>query len=131
MNKANKYSQDVIALVSKERHDLNNLNPAISIPVREFVRQMLHLDIRQIYLFGSVVKEQYKESSDIDIALVTHLTLDTKSRLAIEEAASSLEKRFGREIEIHYFTGEQFELGIRKRNPLVEEILRDGIRLLG
>lgn len=131
INKANPYSQDIISLVSRERQDLNSLNPEISIPVREFGRQVLHLDIYQIYLFGSTVKGQYKEGSDIDLAIVLESEPGTKARMHIEEASGSLAKRFKREVQIHYFTKEQFEAGRKKGNPLVEEIIRDGIKLLG
>jgi len=131
INKTNEYALEAVKLCELERKDSNNFNFRLGIIVREFARQLIDLiEIKQLFVFGSTVKEQYREDSDIDIAIITEKRLETKNELLITEIIGRLEKRFKREIQPHYFTEEEFEIKRKKDNALVEEIVRDGIRII-
>ncbi len=74
----------------------------------------------ELYLFGSYAKLVYRENSDVDLAVLS----EGKPRIPV----AKLEKLYGKKIEIHYFSKKEFYT--HKRDPLVKNILKDGIRLI-
>lgn len=128
LNLNDKYVKQIIEIIKLEKHDTNNLNPNILIILREYVRQIFSLiDLKETYVFGSVVKSSYREESDIDIAIITEKEISTKERIGIEKVNENIEKRFGREIQAHFFTKDEFA---KSKTSLVEQIHRDGIKLI-
>ncbi len=127
INLANKYSRLIVEIISLEREELNNINPKIVTILREFTRLCNDtLNPKEIYVFGSIVKNSYKKYSDIDIAIVVEKELEIKERIKIEKICEKLEKRFGREIQSHLFTEKEF----KHPEGLIEQIYRDGIKLI-
>ena len=128
LNLNNKYILSIVNIVSLERQETNNINPRILIILREFVRQMSGaIEFCEMYVFGSVVKNSYREDSDVDIAIITKKALSTKEIVEIEKISEGLEKRFGREIQSHFFTKDEFA---KSKTALVEQVHRDGIKLI-
>lgn len=83
-------------------------------------------NITDILLFGSVAKGRDTASSDIDLCVL--LARDDESmRKKIREI--SFDKKFKNEIHIHIFTTKDFLQASEKRNPLVWNIIRDGLSL--
>ena len=85
-------------------------------------------NIAQVILFGSYAKRTYTDSSDIDVAII----LKEKSpndELLITEVIDKLDKRFGKEIQPHYYSEEEFDKS-NKIDKLAQEIVRDGISLV-
>ncbi|MBS3074466.1 nucleotidyltransferase domain-containing protein [Candidatus Pacearchaeota archaeon] len=80
-------------------------------------------DIGDVYLFGSYSKLIFTEESDIDIAVIS----DEVDRKLVNKAAKKLDKFFKKKIELHFFTKEFHK---NKRDPLVREILQNGIKLI-
>ena len=80
-------------------------------------------DVGDVYLFGSYAKLIFKESSDIDIAIVS----DNVSKKKVTESIRKLEKRYKKKIEHHFFTKNFYS---NKRDPLVREILQHGVKLI-
>lgn len=78
----------------------------------------------ETYLFGSYSKMVYKENSDIDIAIIHPAEF---SRKEIEKASLKLEKSYSKKVDMHYFDKKAFYSN--KKDPLVAEILRNGIRI--
>jgi len=131
IDKTNKYSLEVIKFCELEIKDLNNFNFLLSIIIREFTRQLIEIiEIKKLIIFGSTVREQFRKYSDIDVAIITKNKLKTKEELSITEIIDNLEQRFKREIQPHYFTVDEFETKRKRDNALVEEIVRDGIRII-
>ncbi|MFH1900667.1 MAG: nucleotidyltransferase domain-containing protein [Candidatus Omnitrophota bacterium] len=77
----------------------------------------------EVYLFGSYAKLSFKEISDIDIAVIS----DTVDKKKFNSFTSKFEKKFGKKIEIHYFSKSFYN---NKRDPLVKEILQHGVKLV-
>lgn len=128
LNLSNKYARQIAEIADLEKQDTNNINPRILIILREYARQVFGLaGLDGMYVFGSVVKSSYREDSDVDIAIITEKGISTKERIGIEKNGERIEKRFGREIQAHFFTREEFG---KSRTSLVEQVHRDGIRLL-
>lgn len=127
LNLSNNYIGRIIEIVNLERQETNNINPRIMIILREYARQIFGLiDLSEVYVFGSIVKSSYRDGSDVDIAIVSE-GISTKERVEIEKVGERIEKRFGREVQVHFFTKDEFG---RSKTILVEQIHRDGIRLI-
>ena len=73
----------------------------------------------EIYLFGSYAKLIYKENSDVDIAVIGG-KINAK-------LINKLEKKYGLKIELHYFKKDEFYKN--KKDPLIKEIIKNGIKL--
>lgn len=128
LNLNNNYIKQVIEIIALEKHGTNNINSKILIILREYARQIFSLiDLSEMYVFGSIVKNSYREDSDIDIAIITKGNISTKERIGIEKIEEKIEKRFGRKIQSHFFTKEEFA---KSKMNLVEQIHRDGIKLI-
>lgn len=128
LNLNNKYTKQVIEIINLEKQDTNNINSKILIILREYARQIFSLiDLSEMYVFGSIVKNSYRENSDVDIAIVIEKQISTKERIEIEKINEKIEKRFGREIQSHFFTKEEFA---KSKTSLVEQVHRDGVRLI-
>jgi predicted nucleotidyltransferase len=118
----------IIGLCAAERKGLNNLPYQYSLVLREYVRMTLSLCVpKRIVLFGSVAKRVYREDSDIDIAVVLGEELPAQTRLDMEDVTTRLKKRFGMEIQQHFFALNEFE---KAEDKLIAEIRKDGIDLL-
>lgn len=128
MNMNNKYSRLVSEIIQNERKDLNNMSLKIVTILREYVRQIIDsIDVAAAYVFGSTVKSSYREDSDIDIAVITEKDISAKERIALERIGEKVEKRFGREIQPHFFTEKEF---MKSEGGVIEQVKRDGIRLI-
>jgi len=128
INLANKYSLIINEIIMHERKDLNNMNQKIVTILREFTRLVNKaINPESIYVFGSIVKGSYTEKSDIDIAIITDRELKTNKIIEMEKINEKLEKRFGREIQTHFFTEKDFR---QLKDRLIEQVHRDGIKLL-
>jgi predicted nucleotidyltransferase len=127
LNKENKYSQDILSLLAKERQDLNQLPHNFSMIAREFSREAVDsVNALSIYLFGSVAKGTYREDSDMDFAVVTKQK-NPKDDMAINKVTDRLSERFKRKLQCFMITEEQLT---KKRTRLIEEILKHGIKLV-
>ena len=78
-----------------------------------------------VYVFGSYAKLVYRQDSDVDIAV---LSTGTPDRQVTSLLAAKLEKTYHKRIEFHYFDRTRFTKN--KKDPLVKEILKNGIRIL-
>lgn len=128
MNMSNKYSRLAAEIIQNERKDLNNMSLKIVTILREYVRQIYDsIDVVAVYVFGSMVKNSYREDSDIDIAIITEKDISAKDRIMLEKTGERVEKRFGREMQPHFFTNKEFR---KSESGVAEQIKRDGIRLI-
>jgi len=130
MNLSNPLTEDILNLCRKERESLNNIPFKISLPLREFSRQVSEvISPERIFLFGSIAKRTYREDSDMDLAIITKERLSSGQELSVAEMGEKIRKRFLRKIQVHFFTSEEYEKG-KKESRLIMEISRDGISLL-
>lgn len=75
-----------------------------------------------LYLFGSYSKLTYSDKSDIDIAIIS----EEVQKKEIQKITNKLEKKYKKEIEIHYFGKDFYK---NKRDPLVKDIIQNGVRI--
>lgn len=121
------FVSDIIKIIENERKNLNNLPFRFSLILREFTRKLLDAsEPEAVILFGSVAKRTYREDSDIDVAVVVN-NISTNEKLNIAEFLEEIERRFKKKIQVHYFTEKEFS---NKKDKLVLEILKDGIKIL-
>lgn len=127
LNKGNKYIQDVLNLLQRERQDLNHLPYNFSIIAREFCRESIDsVNASSVYLFGSVAKGTYRKNSDIDFAVIVEKKT-TKEDMSINMVCDKLSKNFSRKIQSFILTQDQLT---KNKTKLVEEILKHGIKLV-
>lgn len=83
--------------------------------------------LKEILLFGSVAKGKAKEKSDIDLFVLVEKGRDKAlSKITLEEIKEKHEGKY--EIQTILMDEEEFEK--RKKEPLVQEILRSGINIM-
>jgi len=87
----------------------------------DFIKECLDskIPLEKVILFGSHAKKEQRESSDVDLALVS--SQFTKNFLKNNRTTSKINIRYP-QIEVHHFRKEDFEKG----NPFVDEIIKTG-----
>ncbi|HII89150.1 TPA: hypothetical protein HA253_06150, partial [Candidatus Woesearchaeota archaeon] len=76
-----------------------------------------------IIVFGSYTKKTFHEDSDIDLFYLGQLTDKEIQNI------KNIGKTYGKTIHIKKSTLKNFELGLRKKDPLVIEIVKNHIIL--
>jgi len=80
-----------------------------------------------VILFGSLARGEATASSDIDLAVLAGEDWDGRAELE-----DSVRARLGNDCDVVVFTREQFQrLAISGDEPVVTEILADGVALVG
>jgi predicted nucleotidyltransferase len=133
-NLVSPYAEQLLSLYKQERKDYNAVDFEIINILRDFVYGLTQFDfknIRKILLFGSYAKRTYHENSDIDLALLTAEETNPGEKLLHTDLIDQLEKRFGKQIQVHYFAETEFEKLRKSGNKLVNEIAADGLVLAG
>lgn len=123
LNLANKWMPKILDLCKAEAEENQAMRSDVMTPVREFTRKLLEQtdSIKKVIVFGSVVKRTETKHSDIDLALVVERE-DTKQELAVEGIIAGIKERFGRQIQVHYFTEDEF----KQDNKICEDIKKEG-----
>jgi len=115
----------LLELIKLEKEKLESINVAILHVLRELVYEVKNIDknnLIKIALFGSYAKRTYTQNSDVDVALIVK-DRNPAEELLITEIVDRLEKRFGKEIQTHYLTENDF----LNNTKLVNEIKKDGV----
>lgn len=125
LNFENKKSQELLEIISSD------INKFKKIPLEIF---FLLYDLentlneskneKEILLFGSFAKLIYTKDSDIDIAIIY---INKINKNNIIKKVNKIEKKFSRDIQIHFF--EKGEFNKNKKDPLIKEIIQNGISL--
>lgn len=82
--------------------------------------------VEAVILFGSAARGEARADSDIDLAVVASEEWDGRVALA-----DSVRARLGNDCDVLHLTPEHFSEDAATREPVVAEILRDGVALLG
>ena len=83
-------------------------------------------DVEAVIVFGSVARGDAHVDSDVDLAVIAPATWD--GRVELQQA---VQERLGNGCDVLHLTGDHFKLAPEDREPVVSEILRDGIALVG
>jgi predicted nucleotidyltransferase len=116
-------------------HSINEDHYAVT-PLRSLLDPMTALtntaaqivgeDVEAVIVFGSVARGEAKEGSDIDLAVIAQS--DWGGRVDLEDA---VQKRLGNDCDVLIFTAKEFTDLAAAHEPVVDEILVDGIPLIG
>ena len=115
----------LLELIKLEKEKLESINFNIANLLRELAYEITNVaqdNALEIILFGSYAKRTYTDNSDVDVALIVKERNPTEE-LLITDSIGKLEKRFGKEIQIHYLTEKEFS----SNTKLAQEIKKDGI----
>jgi predicted nucleotidyltransferase len=123
-------NSSLVQYIIKEKGKLSNLPLKIQYIIIEFINKVSKLrKISHIILFGSYSKLIFTEKSDVDIAVI--FSDKTKEKNNIEkkilEYEESLSKRYKTNIQTHFFMESDLK---HKEDPLIKDILRNGVDLL-
>jgi predicted nucleotidyltransferase len=82
--------------------------------------------VEAVIVFGSVARGEARPDSDIDLVVVAPETWD--ARAALQQA---VHERLGNDCDVLHLTREDFTRSPENREPVVAEVLRDGLALVG
>jgi predicted nucleotidyltransferase len=116
---------NVLQLISGEHRYMKNIPLDAYFPVLELSTFIAKYKL-EAYLFGSYSKLIYKNDSDIDIAIISD-ALSSMKKKKISRQAQKLSDKYNKEIELQFFST---EFNKNKKDPIVADILRNGIKLI-
>lgn len=117
-------SKRVIDAVIRQYKELREIPLDVFLILADIVDAMATVKGIEVYLFGSYAKLIYREKSDVDVAIV----FERAHHLDLARLEQKLEKTYGKHVQIHDFDKGPFYNN--KNDPLVSDILRNGVRLL-
>ena len=82
--------------------------------------------VEAVIVFGSVARGDAEAGSDVDLAVIAAAAWDGRAELQLQ-----VQQRLGNDCDVLHLTGDDFKLAPEDREPVVSEILRDGIALIG
>lgn len=115
-------------------HRINETHEAIA-PLRSLASPIEMLtrvvreaapDVEAVIVFGSVARGEAHADSDIDLVVIAAQAWDGRSHLQQE-----VHKRLGNDCDVLHLTRDDFARAPKDREPVVAEILRDGLALVG
>jgi predicted nucleotidyltransferase len=121
LNSANLIAQKIMELFEMERIKLKNLQPSKTIFLAKVVDEIDKFNPKSVILFGSYAKGIATEESDFDLCVIVE-----KNKKDYLIKLSKLPEN----VQVHIFEEGEFEELKKKRDTLVEEIIRDGIQIL-
>ena len=83
-------------------------------------------DVEAVIVFGSVARGDPHADSDVDLAVIAPEAWDGRAELQ-----QQVQERLGNDCDVLHLTGDHFKLAPEDREPVVSEILLDGIALVG
>ncbi len=83
-------------------------------------------DLIDTFLFGSIAKGRDTINSDIDLCV---LVKEKDPKLLDKIRSIQFDRKFKHEMQIHVFTSREFIDADKNNNPLIKNILRDGLSL--
>lgn len=83
-------------------------------------------EVSSVILFGSIARGEATNESDIDLAVIAAEGWD--KRVELEDHVRT---RLGNNCDVLVFTAAEFDRLTRTGEPVVRDILRDGVALLG
>lgn len=118
-------AKKIVEIASKQYRELRDIPLDVFLLLTDLVDALSAIKGIELHLFGSYAKLIYREKSDIDVAVI----LDRMPKgLNLASLSQKLEKTYGKRVQIHDF--EKVPFYKNKNDPLISDILRNGVRLL-
>ena len=83
-------------------------------------------DVDAVIVFGSVARGDAHADRDVDLAVIAPAAWDGRAELQ-----QQVHERLGNDCDVLHLTADHFKLAPEDREPVVAEILREGIALIG
>lgn len=115
--------------VINERHFTVAALRALVDPIlalKEAVASVIDSEVRTVMLFGSIARGDANADSDIDLAVIASGTWD--KRIDLQDV---VRERLGNNCDVLVFTPTEFSRLAAAGEPVVSDILREGIALVG
>lgn len=111
-----------------EQHESIAALRALASPMEALTRvvQDAAPNAHAVIVFGSVARGDARADSDIDLAVVAPPSWD--GRVELQQA---VQERLGNACDVIQLTNADFTRALKDREPVVAEILRDGLPLVG
>src|SRR5664279_5119461 len=108
-------------------HTINEANAAIA-PLRALADPIASLKaaVGEVILFGSIARGEAALDSDIDLGVIASKRWDKRVELH-----DTVRKRLGNACDVIVFTQAEFSRAATAGEPVVADILRDGVALVG
>lgn len=94
--------------------------------LKEGVGEAIDSNVHAVLLFGSVARGEAAVESDLDLAVIASSEWDGRIELA-----DMVRTRLGNDCDVLVFTEAEFTRLARDGEPVVSDILRDGVALVG
>lgn len=83
-------------------------------------------DANAVLVFGSIARGEAHRDSDVDLVVIAEQDWDGRAALA-----QAVHERLGNDCDVLHLTAEEFTRPPAEREPVVAEIVRDGVVLMG
>src|SRR3989344_7864048 len=117
LNFDNIYYRKILDMISTQYKSLKEIPLKAYFIITDLSYELNSYKNIELYLFGSYSKLIYTKNSDIDLALLSNMKLN------IHKIITKIEKRYNINIEIHYFSKNEFYKN--KKDPLIKDILKN------
>lgn len=111
-----------------EKHEAIAPLRSLASPI-EMLTRVVHdiaRDVEAVVVFGSVARGEAHAGSDIDLMVIAPVAWDGRADLQ-----QQVHERLGNDCDVLHLTREDFARAPEDREPVVAEILRDGLALVG
>ena len=124
INHQNENAKKLITRAAESYNKLKQLPLKEYFMITDIIKELAEIkNIGEVYLFGSYSKLVFKESSDVDIAVIS----DSADKKRVNLVIHKLEKKYNKKIEIHQFSKGFYS---NKKDPLVKDIIQNGVKLI-
>jgi len=116
-------------------HTINELHASVA-PLRALldpvsalraaIKAVTEGDVHAVMLFGSIARGEATAESDIDLAVIAPSGWDKRAELE-----DSVRAHLGSDCDVLVFTKAEFDRLATSGEPVVSDILRDGVALIG
>jgi predicted nucleotidyltransferase len=95
--------------------------------VKSFAHQLMETgDVREVWLFGSYVTDQYMYGSDVDLCIV----MNENSKLDYETLLEIFQNMNTRlEVQFQIYSSSQFDNSIKEGDLFIKSIIKNGIKI--
>lgn len=94
--------------------------------LRAAVSEVVDSEVDAVLLFGSIARGEATEASDVDLAVIA--APDWRGRVDLEDMVRA---RLGNDCDVLVFTPDEFTARALEGEPVVSDIVRDGLALVG
>ena len=101
LNIGNEHAKEISEIIHRQYQQLREIPLNAYFSITDIILYLSRFKNMDVYLFGSYSKLVFRDTSDIDIAIISDTIGENKKD--IQKAVQKTEKKYEKTIEIHYF----------------------------